>query len=320
MITQLSYKDSSFSRTVNNAVLVVDASGPVTGKTVFERFRFAWTRERIVHDLMDQPVYSFEHVLVRLLPVKIVLPGILGKDQLHSASLRVFPPPRSSSATDSRRRLAFFGTRRRYAVSSSALKSSRESITTDSFFCLVMMTGSWSSHTFFIVDASRVRAAEYVIVAIIISYLYCTNNCTIEVAICQEIKEIDLHRGKDGKMEKLLNTLFVTTQGAYLSKDGETVVVNIDGAVALRLPVHTLGGIICFGQVSCSPYLMGFCAENQVAVSFLTENGSFLAKLQGPVSGNLLLRHEQYRRADDLKESASIARAVLTAKLQTAAR
>ncbi|MDA8241143.1 MAG: type I-C CRISPR-associated endonuclease Cas1c [Nitrospiraceae bacterium] len=116
-------------------------------------------------------------------------------------------------------------------------------------------------------------------------------------------------------MKKLLNTLFVTTQGAYLSKEGETVVVKIDGEVALRLPVHTLGGIVCFGQVSCSPYLMGFCAENQVAISFLTENGAFLAKVQGPVSGNVLLRREQFRRADDLNASAAIARAIVTGKV-----
>lgn len=116
-------------------------------------------------------------------------------------------------------------------------------------------------------------------------------------------------------MKKLLNTLFVTTQGAYLSKEGETVAVKVDGEVSLRLPVHTLGGIVCFGQVSCSPYLMGFCAENNVAISFLTENGGFLAKVQGPVSGNVLLRREQYRRADDLKTSALIARSVLTGKI-----
>lgn len=116
-------------------------------------------------------------------------------------------------------------------------------------------------------------------------------------------------------MKKLLNTLFVTTQGAYLSKEGETVVVKIDGEVAMRLPVHTLGGIVCFGQVSCSPFLMGHCAENQVAVSFLTEHGRFLAKVQGPVSGNVLLRREQYRQADDMKVSASIARAVVTGKV-----
>ena len=116
-------------------------------------------------------------------------------------------------------------------------------------------------------------------------------------------------------MKKLLNTLFVTTQGAYLSKEGETVVVKIDGEVALRLPVHTLGGIVCFGQVSCSPYLMGFCAENQVAISFLTENGAFLARVQGPISGNVLLRREQFRRADDLNASAAIARAIVTGKV-----
>lgn len=116
-------------------------------------------------------------------------------------------------------------------------------------------------------------------------------------------------------MKKLLNTLFVTTQGAYLSKEGETVAVKINDEIALRVPVHTLGGIVCFGQVSCSPYLMGHCASNNVAVSFLTENGRFLAKVQGPVSGNVLLRREQYRRADDLQTSSQIARAMLTGKI-----
>ncbi|MHB8880976.1 MAG: CRISPR-associated endonuclease Cas1 [Thermodesulfovibrionales bacterium] len=116
-------------------------------------------------------------------------------------------------------------------------------------------------------------------------------------------------------MKKLLNTLFVTTQGAYLAKEGETVAVKINDAIALRVPIHTLGGIVCFGQVSCSPYLMGFCAENQVAISFLTENGRFLAKVQGPVSGNVLLRREQYRRADDLQTSSQVARAIVTGKI-----
>ncbi len=116
-------------------------------------------------------------------------------------------------------------------------------------------------------------------------------------------------------MKRHLNTLFVTTQGAYLAKEGETVVVKVDGQVGLTIPVHTLGGIVCFGQVSCSPYLMGFCAEKGVAISFLTENGGFLAKVQGPVSGNVLLRREQYRRADDPKTSALIAHAVVTGKI-----
>jgi len=160
MIPQLSNKNYSLSRPVNNAVLVVDAAGPVAGEAVFERFGFAGPCEGISNDLMYQFVDACKHVPVGLLPVEIVLPGVPGKDQLHSASLRVLPPPRSSSAMDSRSRLAFFGTRSRYAVSSSALKSSSDSITTDSSFCLVIMTGSWLSHTFFIVDARFVRAAE----------------------------------------------------------------------------------------------------------------------------------------------------------------
>lgn len=186
MIPQLGYKDGIFGRTVDYSVLIIDSPRPVTGKSVFKRFRLAGACEGIVHNFMYKPVDAFEHLPVGLLPVEVILPCILGKDQLHSASLRALPPPRSSSAIDSRRRLAFFGTRRRYAVSSSALKSSRESITTDSFFCRVMMTGSWLSHTFFIVAASRVRAAEYVIVAIVISFLTCTMYCTIKNEFSQD--------------------------------------------------------------------------------------------------------------------------------------
>ena len=116
-------------------------------------------------------------------------------------------------------------------------------------------------------------------------------------------------------MKRHLNTLFVTTQGSYLAKEGETIVVKVEQEVRLRLPVHTIGGIVCFGNVSCSPFLMGFCAENGVGISFLSEHGRFLARVQGPVSGNVLLRREQYRRADDPQASADIARAVLTGKI-----
>ncbi len=116
-------------------------------------------------------------------------------------------------------------------------------------------------------------------------------------------------------MKKHLNTLFVTTQGAYLSKEGETVLVSVDKEKKLQIPVHTIGGIVCFGRVGCSPFLMGFCAENNVGLSFLTENGRFLARVQGPVSGNVLLRREQYRRADSPDFSAAMARFILVGKI-----
>jgi CRISP-associated protein Cas1 len=116
-------------------------------------------------------------------------------------------------------------------------------------------------------------------------------------------------------MKKYLNTLFVTTQGAYLSKEGQAVVVKIEKKVAMRLPIHTITGIVCFGAVSCSPYLMALCAENDVSISFLTAYGRFLATVKGAVTGNVLLRREQFRMADNKKICASIAGSILTGKL-----
>lgn len=116
-------------------------------------------------------------------------------------------------------------------------------------------------------------------------------------------------------MKKLLNTLYVTTQGAYLHQEGETVVASVDHADVLRLPIHTLAGIICFGQVSCSPPLLGLCGERGVHVSFLTEWGKFLARVTGPVSGNVLLRREQVRRSEDPAAARELARSFVLGKL-----
>ncbi len=115
-------------------------------------------------------------------------------------------------------------------------------------------------------------------------------------------------------MKKLLNTLYVTTQNVYLRKERESVVVSLERKDILRLPIHTLDGIVCFGAVSMSPFLMYHCAENNVAVSFLSENGKFLARIQGPVSGNVLLRRQQYRMADSEDSAVNIARHFLIGK------
>ncbi len=116
-------------------------------------------------------------------------------------------------------------------------------------------------------------------------------------------------------MKQLLNSLYVTTQGAYLARDGETVLVKVEDEVALRVPIHTLSTVVCFGRVSCSPPAMALCAENGVALAYFTESGRFLARVEGPVSGNVLLRREQYRRADDEEKSAEIARSVVVGKV-----
>ncbi len=119
-------------------------------------------------------------------------------------------------------------------------------------------------------------------------------------------------------MKKLLNTLFVTTQGAYLCREGESVLVRVEQETKLRVPIHTLGGIVCFGQVSCSHPLMGLCGERGVAISYLSERGQFFARVHGPVSGNVLLRREQYRRADNPTASASLARSIIIGKVANA--
>lgn len=116
-------------------------------------------------------------------------------------------------------------------------------------------------------------------------------------------------------MKKHGNTLYVTTQGCYLSKNGETVDVLVEGTSKLKVPLHTLDGIVCFGQVSVSPFLMGACAERDVALSFLTEKGRFLACVRGPVSGNVLLRRRQYKVADDLKTASDLARSFVSGKV-----
>ncbi|MFH1024933.1 MAG: type I-C CRISPR-associated endonuclease Cas1c [Planctomycetota bacterium] len=119
-------------------------------------------------------------------------------------------------------------------------------------------------------------------------------------------------------MRQYLNTLFVTTQGAYLNKDGECVVVSVDKSERLRVPVHNLGGVVCFGNVAMSPFLMHHCAEHGVLVSFFSEHGWFLARVTGPVSGNVLLRRAQYRTADDAAGTGAVARAVVLAKVANA--
>lgn len=116
-------------------------------------------------------------------------------------------------------------------------------------------------------------------------------------------------------MKRLLNTLYVTTQGSYLTKEGETVCVKVDNEIRLKVPIHTLASIICFGQVSCSPQLMGLCGERNVSLSFFTENGRFLARVEGPIRGNVLLRRTQYRKADEEKIASGLAQSMVLAKV-----
>ncbi len=116
-------------------------------------------------------------------------------------------------------------------------------------------------------------------------------------------------------MRKLLNNLYVSTQGSYLHREGETIVIEQEQKKVLQLPIHTIGNIVCFGNVMCSPPLLGLCAERDVSVSFMTEYGRFLAAVRGPVRGNVLLRREQYRKADNAAIVRDVAANIITVKL-----
>lgn len=117
-------------------------------------------------------------------------------------------------------------------------------------------------------------------------------------------------------MKQHLNTLFITLEGAWLAKDGQAVEVRHEKETKLRVPLQNLDGIVCLGwDISASAQLMAACAEAGVTLSFCSPHGKFLAAATGFTSGNVLLRREQYRRADDLSSCALIARNMIAAKI-----
>lgn len=116
-------------------------------------------------------------------------------------------------------------------------------------------------------------------------------------------------------MKKIRNSLYILTQGTYLYKDGETIAVSVNKEVKQRFPIHNQSNILCFGNVLCTPALMGFCGERGVGMAFFSENGKFLARVQGPVSGNILLRKAQYALADNISARSAMARRFVVAKI-----
>ncbi|MGO9480896.1 MAG: CRISPR-associated endonuclease Cas1 [Candidatus Kryptoniota bacterium] len=116
-------------------------------------------------------------------------------------------------------------------------------------------------------------------------------------------------------MKKHLNNLYITSDDAYVHKERETFVVEVDNKRVFQAPVHSIENIVCFGFKALSPALMAFCAENNVGISYLSENGKFLAHVSGAQQGNVLLRKAQYATADSEPCSLSIARPIIAAKV-----
>lgn len=116
-------------------------------------------------------------------------------------------------------------------------------------------------------------------------------------------------------MRKLQNVLYVTVPDAYLALEGETVIIRKDDAVAMRLPLHNLENIVCFGYQGASPALMGACAERDIGLCFLTPHGRFLGRVSGKIRGNVLLRKKQYLLSENESESVKIAASFLIGKI-----
>jgi len=119
-------------------------------------------------------------------------------------------------------------------------------------------------------------------------------------------------------MKRLLNTLYITNPDAYLSLDGETIVVLQGEETLGRIPLLNLSSVVCFGYRGASPALMGACAERGVDLSFLTPHGRFLSRVAGPVRGNVLLRKAQYDWASDPGKALPVAKMFLTGKIYNA--
>ncbi len=119
-------------------------------------------------------------------------------------------------------------------------------------------------------------------------------------------------------MEVVQNVLYVLTQGAYVRRDHLVVQVEFEGKVRLGVPMHNLAGIVLFGQVMVSPGMLQGCAEHGVAVTFLSGGGRLLARVDAPVSGNVLLRREQFRWADQPERALELGRRFVAGKLHNA--
>jgi len=116
-------------------------------------------------------------------------------------------------------------------------------------------------------------------------------------------------------MRRLGNTLYVTTQGTYLSKDGDCILVAREDHPKARIPMHNVDGLVCFGQVSISPFLLGACAKLGITISWFDQYGRFLARAEGPVSGNVRLRRMQYAASDVGKACVDISRSIVLGKV-----
>lgn len=115
---------------------------------------------------------------------------------------------------------------------------------------------------------------------------------------------------------QILNTLYVTVPESYLRLENDTLRIEVEKEVRLRVPLHHLGSVVCFGHVGFSAPLMHRLAEEGIALVLLDDRGRFKARLEGGVSGNVLLRQAQHRKAGEAAFALSIAAACVAGKIR----
>ncbi len=115
-------------------------------------------------------------------------------------------------------------------------------------------------------------------------------------------------------VRRMLNTIYVTSEGAWLRKDGENVVVEVEGEERGRAPLHMLDGIVSFSRAGASPSLLGACAAGGITVSLLEPTGRFLVRVEGVRTGNVLLRRAQFRASEDPSRAVPIVRGIVAGK------
>ena len=117
-------------------------------------------------------------------------------------------------------------------------------------------------------------------------------------------------------MKQILNTLYIMTENSYLHLDHETLKVEVDGQTKMQVPLHHIGAVVCFGNVILSPQAMSRCVEDGRAVVLLDRNGHFKGRVEGPTSGNVLLRLAQHKAFLDAEITLTIARNIVAGKIQ----
>ena len=115
---------------------------------------------------------------------------------------------------------------------------------------------------------------------------------------------------------QLLNTLYVTTEDSYLRLDNDTLRVEVDRETKLRVPLHHLTAVVCFGHIQLSAPLMHRLAQESIALVLLDGNGRFQARLEGAVSGNVLLRQAQFQRVNNPVFVLDVARTCVAGKIK----